>query len=421
MRRARFYLLILSLTLLPQIVAARDLVRFLSSQPEPRWQALGWTVPGLLFALNVPMAFEIARRKRKAFLPPALAAFFQTAWTAWWLGSILYMLVLGGFYLVSGVGELFRDGPAGPAAAMPLGLALAPFALSIYGAVFGARVLRRESVTVPMAGLPEALRGLRIVQLSDLHAGRHVTAARLRRIARRAARLKPDVLVVTGDIVHNSTAFAQQAALALGSIPSRYGTFACLGNHDFAAGADAVEHALTAAGVQVLRNRGVLLRCAGGNGPGGAAGDGRRAGEAAGASLWLCGVDDPWSNLLDLAAALRDRPPGVATVLLSHQPNTWPLARAAGVHLQLSGHTHGGQLAMLWLHRSLSLARLITPFVAGLYRAGQCYLYVNRGAGSVMPMVRIGARPEVTELTLVDAGQPEGMRAADVALAWQPA
>ena len=69
--------------------------------------------------------------------------------------------------------------------------------------------------------------------------------------------------------------------------------------------------------------------------------------------------------------------------------------------LQLSGHTHGGQVAMLWLHRSLSLARIITPFVAGLYRAGQSYLYVNRGAGSVMPMVRLGARPEVTELTLV--------------------
>ncbi|GAC1610231.1 MAG: hypothetical protein NVS4B10_25710 [Myxococcales bacterium] len=102
-------------------------------------------------------------------------------------------------------------------------------------------------------------------------------------------------------------------------------------------------------------------------------------------------------------------------MLLSHQPSTWPLAQRAGVHLQLSGHTHGGQLALLWLHRSLSLARLITPFVAGLYRVGASYLYVNRGAGSVMPMVRIGARPEVTELTLVDAAGPEGVTAAALA------
>jgi len=80
-------------------------------------------------------------------------------------------------------------------------------------------------------------------------------------------------------------------------------------------------------------------------------------------------------------------------------------AAALNIPLVLSGHTHGGQVALLWLHRSLSLARLITPFVAGLYRAGRSYLYVNRGAGSVMPMVRLGARPEVTELTLVPADE----------------
>src|SRR5258708_7323987 len=313
MRRARFYLLVLSLTLLPQVLAARHLVGFLRAQDDPRLHALGWTVPGLLFALNVPMAFEIAGRKRKALLPPALAAVLQTGWTAWWLGGVLYAVVRGIFSLGAALVWLVQPGPRWE---LPLWLALAPFALSFYGAVFGARALQREKVTVPVAGLPPQFRGLRIVQLSDLHSGRHVTAARLRRIARRAARLQPDVLVVTG------------------------------------------------------------------------------------------GVDEPWSDRLDLDAALRDRPEGAATVLLSHQPNTWPLAQAAGVHLQLSGHTHGGQLAMLWLHRSLSLARLITPFVAGLYRAGESYLYVNRGAGSVMPLARIGARPEVTDLTLVSPRHP---------------
>ncbi|GAC1345185.1 MAG: metallophosphoesterase [Myxococcales bacterium] len=393
MRRARFYLLILSLTLVPQVVAARHLVAFLRLGGDPRLQALGWTAQGLLLALNIPLAFEIARRKRKVALPPALAAFFQTSWTAWWLGSLLYALLLG-FWTLGAAAVAFVQG--GPSAALPAWLALAPFALSAYGTIFGARGLRRESVTVPVTNLPPQFRGLRIVQLSDLHSGRHVSAARLLRIARRAARLRPDLLVVTGDIVHNSPAFAAQAADAIGRIPSRYGTFACLGNHDFAAGADAVERALTSAGVQVLRNRGVLL-------------------ERDGAGMWLCGVDDPWSDRLDLRAALLGRPAATATVLLSHQPSTWPLAQRAGVHLQLSGHTHGGQLALLWLHRSLSLARLITPFVAGLYRVGASYLYVNRGAGSVMPMVRIGARPEVTELTLVDAAGPEGVTAAALA------
>ena len=328
------------------------------------------------------MALEVLRRKQKARLPRAFAAAVQMPWTAWWLGSVFYAILLFFWGLGAGVAHLFGAAPV-----LPLWLALAPFALSLYGTLFGARVLRRERVEVPVAGLPPGWHGARIVQLSDLHAGRHVTAQRLRRIARRAARLKPDVLVVTGDIVHNSPAFARQAAEAIASVPTARGTFAILGNHDFWAGADAVDRELTRAGVEVLRNRGLALR---------------RGGD----EIWLCGVDDPWSGRCDLKAALRGRPEGAATVLLSHQPNTWPLAQKAGVHLQLSGHTHGGQVAMLWLHRSLSLARLITPFVAGLYRAGTSFLYVNRGAGSVMPVFRIGARPEVTELTLVPAEVP---------------
>ena len=372
MRRARFYILVLGLTLLPQIVAASDLVRWLAAEDQ---LALGLSLPGLLLALNLPMLAEILRRKKRARLPRFFAATLQTPWTAWWLGSLFYALLRAGWTLA-------HLGPA----PMPVPLALAPFALALYGTLFGARVLRRERVTIHVAGLPEGWRGARIVQLSDLHAGRHVTRERLQAIARRAARLDPDLLVVTGDIVHNSAAFARHAAEAIASIPARHGVFACLGNHDFWAGPDAVEHELERAGVQVLRNRGVLLQR---NGDG----------------LWLCGVDDPWSGRVDLRAALSGRPEGAATVLLSHQPNTWPRAQELGVELQLSGHTHGGQVALLWLHRSLSLARLITPFVAGLYRAGRSYLYVNRGAGSVMPMVRLGARPEVTELTLVPADE----------------
>jgi predicted MPP superfamily phosphohydrolase len=368
MRRWRFYILILGLTLLPQLLAASDLVGWLADQGQ---LALGLSVPGFLVALNLPLLAEVLRRKKTARLPRVLVSLFQTPWTVWWLGSLFYVLLRA-------VWTVAHLGPA----PMPVWLALAPYALALYGSSFGAHVLRRERVTVPVSGLPPGWRGARIVQLSDLHAGRHITTERLQRIARRAARLKPDVLVVTGDIVHNSPAFARAAAEAIASIPSKYGAYACLGNHDFWAGPDEVEKELERAGVRVLRNRGVLL-------------------ERGGDGLWLCGVDDPWNGRFDLPAALRGRPGGAATVLLSHQPNTWRRAQELGVQLQLSGHTHGGQVAMLWLHRSLSLARIVTPFVAGLYRAGQSYLYVNRGAGSVMPMVRIGARPEVTELTLV--------------------
>src|SRR6266853_1526740 len=179
MRRARFYLTLLALTLLPQVLAATDLVRWLQAC-EITWLSL--SVPGLLLLLNVPMAFEVLRRKRKARLPRALAAAVQTPWTAWWLGSIFYALLLLFWGAGALVARLF-----GADAQMPLWVALSPFALSLYGTLFGAHALRRERVEVPVAGLPPGWHGARIVQLSDLHSGRHVTAERLRRIARRAA------------------------------------------------------------------------------------------------------------------------------------------------------------------------------------------------------------------------------------------
>ena len=218
MRRARFYIVILGLTLLPQVLAASDLVRWFAREGQ---LALGLSVPGVLLLLNLPMIAEVLRRKQKARLPRFLAAAFQTPWTVWWLGSLFYALLLL-------VWTIVHLGPA----PMPVPLALAPYALALYGCSFGAHVLRRERVTIPVAGLPAGWRGARIVQLSDLHSGRHVTRQWLQRIARRAARLKPDVLVITGDIVHNSPAFARQAAEAIASIPTRYGSFACLGNHE---------------------------------------------------------------------------------------------------------------------------------------------------------------------------------------------
>ncbi len=381
MRRFRFFIFLLGLTLLPQLVAASHLAGWLQAQPGAIWRGLGvWVAPLVLLA-NVPLGVELARRQKKSAFPRVLAAALQVPWTAFWLGSVLYVVVLALFGVVSLAVHLIAPQSR---IDLPAWVAVAPFALALYGAAFASRVLRREKVTIPVAGLPRGWDGARIVQLSDLHAGRHMTRERLFAIARRAARLSPDVLVVTGDIVHNSPAFARLAAEAIASVPTRLGAFACLGNHDFYAGADQVALELERASVPVLRNQGRLLV---------------RGGD----SLWLCGVDDVWSSRFDLEAALRGRPEGAAVVLLSHQPNTWPLAQRAGVQLQLSGHTHGGQLALLWLHRSLSLARFITPFVAGLYRAGQSYLYVNRGAGSVMPLIRLGARPEVTEITLVAA------------------
>jgi predicted MPP superfamily phosphohydrolase len=374
MRRARLFLVLIGVTLLPQLLAAARLMGWLGAH---HFGVAKFSLPVALAFLNLPLLAEISRRRKATFLPRAIASTVYQLFTAWWLGSILYALLLAIAFPVIALRTALGAAPSD----LPIWLQLAPFALAAYGALVGSSVLRHDRVKIPIALLPDELKSLRIVQLSDLHSGRHVSEARLMRIARRAAKLKPDLVVVTGDIVHNSAAFAAQAGRALASIPSRLGVYACLGNHDFWAGADEVAAELTRAGVHMLRNRGLIIS----------------------PNLWLCGVDDPWGGKLDLPAALEGKPKGAVTLLLCHQPNSWKLAREHGVELQLSGHTHGGQIAATWLHRSLSLARLITPFVAGFYQQGPNILYVNRGAGSVVPMIRLGARPEVTELSFIDS------------------
>ncbi len=131
----------------------------------------------------------------------------------------------------------------------------------------------------------------------------------------------------------------------------------------------------------MLRNRGVELR--------------REAG-----AIYLAGVDDTWTRRHDVARALSARPPGMPAVLLAHDPVLFPEAAEHGVDLVLSGHTHGGQVAVPLFARKLNLARLITRFTNGVYQSGTTTLYVNRGLGTTGPPVRLAVAPEIAVLTL---------------------
>ncbi len=368
-RRLRLVGLLTTIALPPQAFALHDLTRAFFSVGLDQ---AAYLLPFLFVAANLPLVFVVAKRRmlrgpwgELALLPFSVAG----------IGSLLY-LPLGLLFRLAQVAGL----------PLPWWLALVPFALILYGALIGQRWMQPSRVEVPIEGLPSVFSGFRLVQLSDLHLGGFVSEARLRRIARHAARLHGDAVVVTGDIVDRDAQHARRAGEILASIPAPLGVFACLGNHDHYAGAGRVAEDLRAAGVRLLVNQGVAL-------------------ERGGEKIWLCGIDDITFGGQDLRAALEGRPDGVPAVLLAHNPNFFPAAARAGVALTLSGHTHGGQFGIFWLHRALSLARLITRYVAGLYQIGESYLYVSRGAGLVMPM-RLGARPEVTELVLVPAAEP---------------
>jgi uncharacterized protein len=288
---------------------------------------------------------------------------------AWWASCIVFALLFPIAWVASKLGA-----PAGTAYAVAFAVSLS----SGLSAIGGRPRLRNQVVRID--GLPRELDGYRIGQLSDVHCGPNTPAHRVRRWVDRLNALDLDLMTVTGDLITHGSSHVSDVAAALGGLRARDGVYACMGNHDYFTDGEHLVRQLTQYGLTVLRNRGVIV-------------------ERDGAKLYVAGVDDTWSSRHDVARALADRPAGAPTVLLAHDPNLFPEAIARDVELTLSGHTHGGQLAVPGVRR-LSLARFITEFTAGLYRRGRSWLYVNRGAGTTGPPVRLGAPAELAVLTL---------------------
>ncbi len=236
---------------------------------------------------------------------------------------------------------------------------------------------------VPIKDLHPDLEGLTILQLSDVHAGMLMTEERMARIAALSATLAADVVVFTGDLLDMSRKAAGPFARGFSTLHGKLGTFAIFGNHDYYAGAAAAGGAVRDAGAVLLRNSGARV-------------------ERGKGSLYIGGVDDPatmdTAGSVDFAKALAGAAPEEPRVMLCHRPGLFPLCAKAGADLVLSGHTHGGQLA---LGRTLTPARLLGPYTMGYFRENGSQLFVHRGLGVVggMPL-RLGSPPELALLTL---------------------
>ncbi|MGW0703357.1 metallophosphoesterase [Streptomyces sp. NPDC002867] len=252
--------------------------------------------------------------------------------------------------------------------------ALGTVGYGTYGVLRGPRVKR---VTVPLAKLPRAAHGYRIAVVSDIHLGPILGRAHTQRIVDSINAAQPDLVAVVGDLVDGSVADLGPAAEPLAGLRSRDGAFFVTGNHEYFSGADAWVDHVRELGLRPLRNERVEI--AGG--------------------FDLAGVDDVAGEREgqgpDFAKALGDRDRSRAAVLLAHQPVVIHDAVEQGVDLQLSGHTHGGQL---WPGNLL--AGLANPTVAGLERYGDTQLYVSRGAGAWGPPVRVGASSDITVVEL---------------------
>jgi hypothetical protein len=278
-----------------------------------------------------------------------------------------------------------------------------PFLAATYGFASGRLKYQIQRVDIPIEGLPKELNGLRIAQLSDIHIGDFMPQAEVRRAVAMANELKPDLAVITGDFISGHNDPLEECVSELSKLRAPLGTWGCNGNHEIYAGAeDAAEQLFTRYGMRLLRQQNVHL-------------------DWFGAKLNLIGVDyqrdrmtpGPHGRALEHIAPLVS--PLMPNILLSHNPNSFRRAAELGIELSLAGHTHGGQVKFEIVDHTWSPARLITDFVAGLYRlplgkldAGgmnaasvkTAFLYVNRGLGTFGMPVRLGVPPEITLLTL---------------------
>jgi predicted MPP superfamily phosphohydrolase len=348
--------------------------------------AAGWTFAALLLAsaLLIPAAFLGRRARRRAT---------ADRWS--WAG----MLALGVFGILL-VLTLARDAllllawplaTAVPplAATSALGVPLLAAAATLWGLANARRTARVKRVDVPIAGLPAPLHGFSIAQLSDIHVGPTVKRPYLQAIVDRVNALEPDAVAITGDLVDGRVQDLHQDVAPLAQLRARHGSFFVTGNHEYYSGAAEWTAHLRTLGIRVLMNEHVLL-----------AHDGAR--------LVMAGVTDPMAHHVDpadrsdpqraLAGAPTDATGATPRVLLAHQPRSAEGAAAAGFDLQLSGHTHGGQI---WPFNFF--VPLQQPYTAGLHRLRQLWVYTSRGTGYWGPPLRLGAPSEITLVRLVPA------------------
>jgi len=259
--------------------------------------------------------------------------------------------------------------------------------LTVAASAIGFRNARRvpavRHVDVPIEALAASLSGFRIAQITDLHVGPTIGREHVEAVVEAVNELRADVIAITGDLVDGSVRQLSSHTAPLARLTARHGTFFVTGNHEYYSGVRPWIGELRRLGVNVLLNEHVVI-------------------EHEGASLVIAGVTDFSAHHFDPQhrsdphAAIAGAPGEAAKVLLAHQPRTAIEAATAGFHLQLSGHTHGGQfLPWNWF------VRFQQPFTAGLERLGRLWVYTSRGVGYWGPPKRIGAPAEITCVRLV--------------------
>ncbi len=341
---------------------------------------------GRILGIAVVVLFVVLMSGFVAFrvLPRAIGA--PITWVAYtWLGLVFFLVfALGAADLGRMIALRIKEGPGPVDPERRLAIsrifgglaAVAGVGMSGAGVASALSPVAVSRVRVAIGKLAKPASGMRIVQLSDVHVGPTIGKGFIDDVVARVNALSPDVVAITGDLVDGSVEELAEHVAPLAKLQAKHGVFFVTGNHEYYSGAAEWIAHLGTLGIRVLRNEHVRI--------GGEHG------------FDLAGIDDHSAHP-DLRRALHGRDDSRACVLLAHQPRGIELADELGVDLQLSGHTHGGQMFPWNL-----FVRLQQPFVAGLHRLAKgAQIYVSRGTGYWGPPMRLGAPAEITEIELV--------------------
>ena len=318
-----------------------------------------------------------------------------SGWQIWGRGlAIAYGMTICMLFLVAFVGRwvIGMMPPSQPMDPMRrnalkagVGAALAaPFAITGFGIIVERQRFVLKELEIGIPNLPKDLQGLRLVQLTDMHISPFLTVKELARAVDMANEAKAHVTLVTGDLITSPGDPLDACIRELSRLRADAGVFGCMGNHEiYARSEDYTARQAGRYGMRFLRQESQILRF----------------GKA---SLNLAGVDYQRFGEIYLpdAGGLISSESQTLNVLLSHNPDVFPVAANQGWDLTLAGHTHGGQVTFELLSRQLNIARFFTKYVQGHYKLGGRSIFVSRGLGTVGVPARIGAPPEVAVIKL---------------------
>jgi hypothetical protein len=381
-------ILITVVTITTQILIARRFFSERKKLPAPVSRALTCILYVLWFAFvcAIPFRFPIFTQALR-WVPPITRSVLIATGNIWGMTAVVSFCI----YLLCSSFASGREPVHSPErrrliqAAGTVAVA-APFAVVAFGAIVERTNFRVKEIDLPIPNLHPDLEGVRIGQLSDLHVSPWLSVRDAGRAVDMLNECKPHLTVVTGDVITQPGDPLDEAIRELGRLRADAGVLGCLGNHErYVQCQDYETREAAKVGIGILRNQSRILRW--GNGV-----------------LNVAGIDyqsrreGPY-----LVNAEKMVVPGATNLLLSHNPDVFPVAVMKGYDAVMSGHTHGGQVTVEILNRTLNVARFATPFVAGLYRLQGRSCYVTAGIGTIALPVRIGAPPEITVVRLTRA------------------